>query len=163
MGLPKVDEIGKLWSLDQDVPFCKIGDPKKLRVIVPLPPPDYELVRENWKKLKHEKLPVTIRVQGRAEDIWQGYLSNLPEQQAKEIPMALSNRGGGPLAVKQGADPNKMVPQNDVYLVGINFNDPDLAIAPGSMAQVKIHCEYRSAAWWAWRSLSSTFDLGLAL
>jgi hypothetical protein len=29
------------------------------------------------------------------------------------------------------------------------------------MAQVKIHCRWRSGAWWAWRTISSTFDLGL--
>ena len=52
-------------------------------------------------------------------------------------------------------------PQTQVYLVGIDFENPDRAIAPGTMAQVKIHVEYRSLAWWAWRSLSSTFDLGL--
>ena len=82
--------------------------------------------------------------------------------EAKTIPPALSSKGGGPLAVKPGGDPNQLVPQSQVYLVGINVEQPDEAIAPGSMAQVKIHCEYRSCAWWVWRTLSQTFDLGLA-
>ncbi len=169
IGLPLVDEIGKRWDMEhmeQGVPFCKIGDPTKLRILVPLSPPDYELVRENLKRLKdkgkEEVLPVTIRVQGRAGDTWTGRLSNLPEQQAPEIPMSLSNRGGGPLAVKQGSKDGHIVPQSDVYLVGINFDDPDRAIAAGTLGQVKIHCEYRSAAWWAWHTLSAMFDLRLS-
>jgi hypothetical protein len=54
------------------------------------------------------------------------------------------------------------MPQAQVFLVGINFDHPDDAIAPGTLAQVKIHCEYRSAAWWTWRTISATFDLGLS-
>jgi hypothetical protein len=55
-----------------------------------------------------------------------------------------------------------MAPLSQVFLVGVNFVKPDKAIAPGCLAQVKIHCEYRSAAWWTWRTISSTFDLGLS-
>jgi putative peptide zinc metalloprotease protein len=164
IGLPLVDEVGRRWEKDQGQPFCSIGNPKKLRVLVPLPPSDYELVRENWKKLQDQsqELPVTIRVQGRGPDTWQGRLSLLPTSEAKEIPPALSNRGGGPVAVNPKSDPNHMAPLSQIYLVGINFDDPDRAIIPGALAQVKIHCEYRSGAWWAWRTLSSTFDLGLS-
>ena len=54
-----------------------------------------------------------------------------------------------------------LVPQSQVYLVGIEINDPDGAICPGVLGQVKVHCEYRSCAWWIWRALSATFDLGL--
>ena len=54
-----------------------------------------------------------------------------------------------------------MVPQNQVYLVGVEILNPDAAIRPGQMAQVKIHNEYRSCAWFAWRFLSKTFDIGL--
>ena len=52
MGLPTVDEIFKTWT-EQDVqtkPFCSIGDPNKLRVLVPVPPGDYELIRDDLKK-----------------------------------------------------------------------------------------------------------------
>src|SRR4029077_12675031 len=37
------------------------------------------------------ELPVTVRVQGRDWHTWQGRLSKLPESEAKEIPMPLSN------------------------------------------------------------------------
>lgn len=163
LGVPKQDELGKRWEKDQGTPFCSIGDPRKLRVLVPLPSSDYDLLRENLAKLKVARnLPVTIRVQGRAGNTWEGQVAYLPESEAKEIPPGLSNRGGGPLAIKPSGDPNQIAPMNQVYLIGIAFNQPDDAIAPGSLAQVKIHCEYRSAAWWTWRTLSATFDLGLA-
>ena len=85
----------------------------------------------------------------------------MPESEAAKVPLALSNKAGGPVAIKPGGDPNLLVPQSQFYLVGIDIEDADGAICPGVLAQVKIHCEYRSGAWWVWRLLSSTFDIGL--
>jgi putative peptide zinc metalloprotease protein len=180
MGLPKVDEIGKRWEKDQETPFCSIGDPMRidaqtgkkksnLRVLVPVPPSDYELIRDNLNRVNRirktenpdEKLEVTIRVHGHANQYWTGQVTHLPESKADEVPMALTNKAGGPLATKPGDKQDKFVPQSQVYLVGIEFDDYDPSITPGVLAQVKVHCEYRTCAWWVWRTLSATFDLGL--
>jgi putative peptide zinc metalloprotease protein len=175
MGLPKIDEIGKRWDKDQETPFCSIGDPAKLRVLVPVPPSDYELIRDNLKRVKliretenpEAKLEVTIRVHGHANQYWTGQVKDLPESKADEVPMALTNKAGGPLATKPTEKQDKFVPQNQVYLIGIDFDtdssDPERlkAISPGVLAQVKVHNEYRTCAWWVWRTLSATFDLGL--
>jgi putative peptide zinc metalloprotease protein len=166
MGLPRIDEIGKGWDpKDMEAPFCSIGDPHKLRVLVPVPPADYDVVRDDLKKkrARNEKLEVTIRVRGLDTRTWSGRVSYLPQSADKLIPFQLSTRGGGSLAVKPTSPqpPNPQEPQAQVYLVGIDFEHPDRAIAPGTMAQVKIHVEYRSLAWYAWRQLSSAFDLGL--
>jgi hypothetical protein len=134
-------------------------------VLVPLTPADYDLLKENLKRYQGSRqIPVTIRVQGRAGATWTGHVrtGDLPQAEAKEIPLALSSRGGGPLAVKPNNDPNKLEPQAQVYLVGVNFDQSDEAITSGGRAQVKIHCDYRSLAWWTWRALSQTFDIGLA-
>ena len=163
MSLPKIDEVGKRWEAEQSFPFCSIGDPGKLRVLVPVHPADYDLVRKDYDKriAQNKDMPVTIRVIGRDRKTWQGVIRELPRSEAKEIPPALSSKLGGPLAVKPSANPNELVPQAQVYLVGIDITNPDSAVAPGTLAQVKIHCEPRSAAWLVWRSLSLTFDLGL--
>jgi putative peptide zinc metalloprotease protein len=187
MGLPQIDEIGKTWS-DRDVeaPFCSIGDPKKLRVLVPLSPSDYELVRDDLRKKENrgERLEVTIRVRGLDTRSWTGKVVHLPHAESKEVPLALTTHGGGFLAVKPGSQSRvefwkelqrqgrssgvsmsgatpMVEPQTQVYLVGIEFDRPDPAIAPGALATVKIHVQYRSAAWLIWRWLSETFDLGL--
>ena len=34
---------------------------------------------------------------------------------------------------------------------------------PGTLGQVKIHCRWRTAAWWLWRTISSALDLGPGL
>lgn len=162
MGLPKPDEVGKSWDREQSTPFCTIGDRIRLRVLVPVPPADYDLMLQNKKLVGGERhLGVTIRVQGRAQHTWQGHVSLWPEAEAKTIPPALSNKGGGPLAIKPANDPNQLIPQAQVFLVGVDIDDPDAAICPGAMAQVKIHCQYRSCAWWTWRAICTTFDLGL--
>ncbi|MCC6419787.1 MAG: efflux RND transporter periplasmic adaptor subunit [Gemmataceae bacterium] len=164
MGLPKIDELYKTWEVkDLEVPFCSIGDPRQLRVLVPVSPADYDLVRADLRQKRQtgEPLEVTIRVSGLAGKTWQGKVVHLPQSADRTVPLQLSTRGGGPLAVKPTSQPNALEPQAQVYLVGVHFINPDSSIAPGTMAQVKIHVEYHSLGWWAWRSLSQTFDLGL--
>jgi multidrug efflux pump subunit AcrA (membrane-fusion protein) len=109
------------------------------------------------------KLDVTIRVQGRDSHTWRGELSRLPESEAKEIPLPLSNRGGGPVAVKAGGPPGHLIPQTQHYLVNIDLlvQPGETTIPPGSMAQVKIHCRSETCLHWAWRTINTTFDLGL--
>jgi putative peptide zinc metalloprotease protein len=164
ISIPKVEEIGKRWEVDQEKPFCSIGDTGRLRVLVPVPPADYELIRTDLARFKKEKreLEVTIRVQGRDSHTWKGLVTHLPQAEAKEIPIQLSTKGGGPLAVKPTSqNQNHPAPQNQVYLIGVLIKNPDQAISPGCLAQVKIHCRYRTCAWAVWRWISSTLDLGL--
>jgi putative peptide zinc metalloprotease protein len=164
IGLPQIDEIGKRWDREQNTLFCSIGDKTKLRVIVPLAPDDYDLLQKNLKKERpNHPLTATIRVQGHDSKTWHGRIGVMPKSDASTVPIQLSTKAGGPLAVKPGKGPNELVPQNQVFLVGIDLIDPDDSIAINSYAQVKIHCEYHSCAWWIYRKVSSTFDLGLML
>jgi len=165
LNLPQIDEIGKRFGdKDQDPNFCSIGDATKLRVLVPLSGSDYDLVQENQKKLK--ELDVTIRVQGHDSRTWKGTISQLPKQDSPEIPPQLSTKFNGPIAVKPGSPQGKMLPQGQVFLVGVDIKwddekKPDDTIAINSLAQVKIHNEYRSCAWWIWRTVTGAFDLHL--
>jgi len=165
MGLPRLDEIGKQWDKEQGTPFCTVGDPSKLQVLVPVVPSDYDLIYTNLKKAeaRKETLPVSIRVQDCDASTWTGRvkLDHMPSSEAREIPAGLSNKAGGPLAVKPSSNPNVIAPQNQVYLIPVEFIDPDQSICPGTLAQVKIHCEHRSIAWWVWRSVCATFDIRL--
>src|SRR6266849_11009812 len=100
-----------------------------------------------------------------AERTWQGKLlaDNLPQTEAKRIPIPLTNKGGGNIAVKPATktDPDGLVPQNQQYLVPIELLMPDHSITPGTLAYVKVSCQWRTCAWWAWRAFSSAFDLGM--
>ena len=40
---------------------------------------------------------------------------------------------------------------------------PSPTIAINTLAQVKVHCEYRTCAWWAYRTICTTFDVGFWL
>jgi putative peptide zinc metalloprotease protein len=160
LGLPSEDEVGKSWDRDQDTPFCSLGDPAKLRVRVPVVPADYRLMEQDLKEVPRP-LNVTIRVQGRGTKTWAGRVMQLQESDAKEVPPALTNKYGGPLAVKPGTKPGSYVLQAQYYLINIDMEDPDTALCPGTLAQVKIHCTSKTAAWYVWRKISSMFDLGL--
>jgi putative peptide zinc metalloprotease protein len=160
------EEIGKFYDKQ---PFCSIGDPQQLRVLLPLSPADYRLLKRDYEETRKQggELSVTIRVQGRADLTWHGRISEngMPESEAKDVPIQLTNSAGnvGPVAVKppNPQQPNVHVPQAQQYLVSVDILDPDAAISPGTMAYVKINCRWRSTAWWAWRWFSSAFDLGM--
>jgi putative peptide zinc metalloprotease protein len=163
LGVPHADEIGKQWDRDQTTPFCTIGDPGQLRVLVPLPPADYRLLSDDRAEARRDgsDLRTELRVQGLEGDTWQGRIAELPPAEAREVPRALTHLAGGPVAVKATAASNQFIPQEQQYLVSVEVVDPEPAICPGTRAQVKIHCRWRPAAWWAWRTLTTMFDLGL--
>ena len=159
LGAPRLEEVGREFQRDQSQPFCSIGDTSKLILLVPVSPADYQLLRNDLAELK--ELSVDVRVPGRKAETVPGRVVRLPELDAKDVPMALTHKCGGPLAVKQGSDPNVNAPQNQQYLVTIELPHPDDAIVPGSLVRVKIHCKWKTSAWWVWHTISSAFDLGL--
>jgi putative peptide zinc metalloprotease protein len=173
IGLPAVDELGKTWifnrdaaSKDETTLFCVVAERTKLRVIVPVSAPDMQLLRDELKELPEgEQLPVTVRVIGRGMRLWKGHVAPpLPPSEAKTILPALSSKLGGPVAVKPGGDdPNHLIPQSQVFLVDVDLEDHDGAIALNTLAQVHIHCQYRSLAWLTWRAIHTTFQPRLLL
>ncbi len=165
MGSPSAEDKFKPWEkADMDKPFCHIGDTTKLRMLVPVSPDDYSLIRTDLarKKKNGQDLLVTVRIHGFGSQTWPGRVVHVPTLADKTVPLQLTTKGGGPLAMKPGSDPNDPEVQGQVYLIGIDFETKtERAVSPGTLGQAKIHCEYRSAAWWAWRTISGTFDLGL--
>lgn len=162
LGAPRAEDVGKWWEKASPLPFCQVGDPKDLRLLVPVPPSDYHVLQQDMGKV--DRLAVSVHFPGRGSDVVLGQVTRLPESDAKEVPLQLTQRGGGPLAVKPtapNADPTVQVPQSQQYLVAVEILNPDPAICPGTLAKVKIHCNWRSAAWWAWHKISSAFDLTL--
>lgn len=163
MNLPMPEELGRLW--DKSRPLCRVGDPSKMRVVMPVTAGDYAILKDNLDRAGVENLAVDIRVKGLGTTVWKGQLTYLPQTDAQRIPMALSNRAGGPVPVKPAAsaDPQsgELVPQTQHYLVQIDLLKPDSRVHPGTLARVKVHCRKRTIAWWLWRSINDTFNLGL--
>jgi len=160
MSPPKIDEVGKLF--ERGATFCSIGDPQKLRVVVPVPTKDYRILEDDLRRAWNtgDTLDVTVRVKGRGNQTFKGVIKELPESEARDVPVQLTTKHGGPLAVKPSQNPNVHVPQSQQFLVYVDLLNPDDAICPGTMAYVKVHCRWRTGAWWIWRTFSSAFDLG---
>jgi putative peptide zinc metalloprotease protein len=188
MGCPRVQELGKLWEKGMETPLLAIGDPSQLRVAFAVPPPDYSLIQQDlsamqraqtWSEIgwlgirvtdrgifpinpdKPDSLGVTIRIQGRESHTWKGRLEPLPQSEAPEIPAGLTHKGGGVHAIKPGMKPGHYVPQAQLYLLTAQIVEPDSAIHPGTIGQVKVHCRWQSAAWWTYRTLAGIFDFHL--
>ena len=164
---PTIDDVGKQW--DRKKPLCKIGKPEdrdhreiRLQVLIPVTPGEYNMLKENMQgKEGPVTLAVSVRVKGMGRDFWQGELKQLPESEATTIPPLLSNRTGGPVAVKPGTSPDQLLPQTQQYLVRIDLVDPDAEAHPGVRARVKIHCRKRTFGWWLWWNINEKFNLGL--
>jgi putative peptide zinc metalloprotease protein len=110
---------------------------------------------------KLAETPITIRIQGRGRETWSGKIRALPESEAKEVPLALSNRGGGPVPVKAGSKGGALIPQTQYYLVYVDIDDADEFIAAGTTAQVKISCKSETCLTWIWRKLNTSLELRL--
>jgi len=165
MSPPRPQDAYKFYDLDQTTPFCSIGDPKRLRVLIAVAPADYRLLKEDLahagRQGRGRQLPVSVHLPGRSDVIFHGLIKTLPESDARDVPIQLTNRAGGPLPVRPSDNPNVLIPQSQQYLVPIELLDADHTIRPGVLAQVKVHCEWRTGAWWVWRAVSSALDLGL--
>jgi putative peptide zinc metalloprotease protein len=157
---PIPDEVGKLFDrgVSETTPLFSVGDPSKLIIRVPVTPPHYRVLKEDLGA--RGPLEVSIHVKGRSDRDFHGRVTRLPEQNAATVPIQLTQRGGGPLAVKPGGDPNVLVPLAQVYLVEVEVLDPDGAIDPGQLASVKIHAKWRSAAWWVGKTIANSLDIG---
>jgi putative peptide zinc metalloprotease protein len=117
-------------------------------------------------------LEVTVRVHGRDARTWKGRITSLPQSEAKTIPLTLSSKQGGPVATKPPAPPQPgssktgaqeegLPPQTQHYIVYVDILDPDDAIVPGNLAQVKVRCQPETCLHWLWRTIHDTFDIGL--
>ncbi len=158
---PRADEAGKLFDrgYGESQPVFVIGDPTKLVVRVPVTPQQYRILKEDLPE--RGELDVSLYVKGRSDRVFHGKVRRLPAQNAATVPIQLSQRGGGPLAVKPGEDPNVLIPLAQTYLVEVELTDPDAALKPGQLASAKIHAKWRSGAWWVGQTLANALDIGL--
>lgn len=158
---PAPTDVWKLFDrgYTDTTPVFAVGDPTHLIIRIPVTPADYRLLKDDLRD--RSPLPATIHVKGRSDRDFTGSVSGLPSQNAATVPIQLTQRGGGPLAIKPGGDPNVLVPLAQVYLVEVEMLDSDRAVGPGQLAVVKIHTKWRSAAWWVGRTLANALDLGL--
>jgi putative peptide zinc metalloprotease protein len=161
--IPRREEIGKLFDkgAPEQPPIAQVGDPTRLLVRVPITPQEYRVLQQDLPAMGG-KLAVSVYVKGRSDREFTGYVRTpLPGQNAPTVPLALTQKGGGPLATKPSDDPNQLIPLAQTYLVEVEVHDPDATIRPGQHAVVKIHAKWRSGAWWVGKTLANALDLGL--
>jgi putative peptide zinc metalloprotease protein len=165
MGAPKPDDLLRTWDKSDPQPFCIVGDPTKLRVVILAGAVDYREMKVNLDRIRaidpNGYLEVSILPSRRSDKQFTGRITKLPDTDEKNVPIQLTHRGGGTWATKPGGDPNVHQPMVQAYLVPIEVDDPDATLAPGTLATCKVHVKWRSGAWWAWRSIASALDVGL--
>jgi putative peptide zinc metalloprotease protein len=163
---PRVDDVGRMFEGSQGgqggQPIFTINANRR-RMCMPLVTSEFNQLLEFRRRLKPgEPLKATIRIHGLDSKTWTGTIDQLDESEAKYIPMALSNRAGGPVAVHAPTGRSQgLTPQTQHYLIYIEIDEVDDAIVPGAMGQVKIYCQNETALRWAWRTINNVFNLRL--
>lgn len=168
---PKRDDIGRMFEgsreQQQSQPIFTVHEEGKIRLCMPLTTSDfnrlsrdYRVQQEKNKKAgKDESLWINMRVHGLDTSTWRGAIERLDESEAKFVPILLSSRANGPVAVHPPSGKSQgLIPQTQHYLIYINIDDPDPAIAVGAMAQVKIYLQPETCLHWAWRTINDLFN-----
>jgi putative peptide zinc metalloprotease protein len=165
MSPPRRDEVGKQWDRSQHPFFCRIGDigaQRRVQVKMPVSPIDRDTIWKDTKGMTNpDAVEVLVRVQGMDARVWRGKLIRLQDATADTVPEQLTAKGGGNIAVKPGSRPGAYKPQSQQFFAYIEIQDAEEIICPGTMAQVRINCEWRSCAWWVWRWATDAFNLKL--
>jgi putative peptide zinc metalloprotease protein len=129
-------------------------------VRVPVSPVEYRLLKQDLPP--GGELAVSVLVKGQTAEMISGALRRLPESDARQVPIGLTQRAGGPLAVKQSGEQGADVtPVAQVYLVEIDLTNAGGTVRPGQLVATKVHCQWRTGAWWVARALSTALDWGL--
>jgi putative peptide zinc metalloprotease protein len=167
MSSPRQNDMFKFWDKTEAGPFCKIGERAHMRVMVPVGPPQYREIKENLERLRQMKpaeeayLEASILLPNRSDHIYEGRVTIVPDRHEENVPVALTSRGGGPIATRPSQNPEVNEPIAQTYLIQVEILDPDGTILPGSQAKVKIFLRWRSAAWWVGQKIASALEWGL--
>ncbi|MCE9533936.1 MAG: hypothetical protein K8T89_22850 [Planctomycetes bacterium] len=167
LSAPKNADMYKFWDKAESGTFCKIGDMSRLRVTVPVSPTEYREIKQYLDELRtqnpNEKpvLDATILLSNRSDHLYSGKVTAVPDRHEDNLPIGLTSRGGGPVAVRPSQNPEANEPVAQTYLIQVEILDPDATILPGTQAKVKIHLRWRSAAWWVGQKIASALDWGL--
>jgi hypothetical protein len=129
-------------------------------VVLPTNSMEYVLLSDDLARNK--SLEADVYVQGRTDRLFRGVVRRVPDADAKQVPLALTQRANGPLAVKQaGENGEEITPVGKTYLVEVDILDADPSMVSGAQVAVKVHCRWRPAAWWVWWKLSEALSIGL--
>lgn len=144
-------ELGKF--LEKGMSICEIGDERDLRAVLLIPSADKGLIQMGdhaW-----------IRIHGRGYNYWPGHVANISANEAKSVPLQLSNKVAGNVASHSDPESKLEVPQSQHYVVEIKLEQIDAAFHPGVLARVKIETEPRTLWWRINHYLDVTFNWGL--
>jgi putative peptide zinc metalloprotease protein len=159
LAAPRIEDLGKLYYPQSEAPLFTLGDPSRLRAVMPVSPANHRLLADEMAA--GSALPATIRQSTRPTQTWEGSISQLPPSEATEVPLALTNRAGGPLAVAPTSRPDQYVPQSQQYLVLVDWLDPTRSVFPGTLVEVRVPCRWRSCGWWLKQTAAEMFAASL--
>ena len=155
VGLPDPSEFGRLWSLNGEKPFCTIGDPDRLWLLVSLPSAEYRRVRDD--RDRGVATPVVMAVPGCPGQPYSCRIVRFPEAENDVVPPELTAPHGGPVEVYGDASRHALshaaIPRRRGVLSAPAAAQPDR----GSWSR-SCSVAAETAASWLWETLAASVE-----
>jgi len=155
MGVPHRETRGQFVKPGK--PFMEVGDPRKLEAHLILDQTDVNLVRSS----DQSRATAWVKIYADSESTWKSYVSEIAPRSREDIPVELSNNGGGEIATKQDQKTGQNKPLTPVFEVVIPVENPEMLLQPGLRGFAKIDAGHSTLAWWVWRAITKTFHFTL--
>jgi putative peptide zinc metalloprotease protein len=137
-------------SLEPNVLFCQVGDPKSLEAVLVVDQADRNLVKEGDL--------VDIKLEGFPSTTIHSEIEEIAGSELKISPPRLATKHGGELPTK--TDPHTGVerPQSTSYQARVPIEDPEAEYPLGQRGQARVYTRWLSLGDRFWRMLSQTFN-----
>jgi putative peptide zinc metalloprotease protein len=140
--------------LQEQVLFCQIGDPKKLKAVMVIDQGDRNMVEVGQNvDIKIDELPYKKAIRSEITDI--------AESELKECPKRLSSKYGGEVSTKTDEKTGAEKPQSTSYQANAPIEDEDGLMRLGLRGTGRIYTRWVSVGERFWRFLSHTFNFKL--
>ena len=136
-------------TLEPNVLFCQIGDPKRLEAELVVDQSDRNLIEEDQD--------VDIKLEGFSSITIHGKIEKISGSELKVSPPRLSTKHGGELPTK--TDPHGVErPQSTTYEARVPIEDPEVEYPLGQRGQARVYTRWISLGDRLWRLLGQTFN-----
>jgi putative peptide zinc metalloprotease protein len=136
-------------TLEREVVFCQVGDPKRLEAVL--------VVDQTDRNIVHDNQSVDIKLEGYPSTTLHSKIEEIAESELKISPHRLSTKSGGELPTK--TDPHGVErPMSASYQARVPIDDPEGLVTLGLRGQARVYTDWLPLGTRLWRLVAHTFN-----
>ncbi len=148
-----------LWSenhgalLSEDELVCYIGNPAEMEAVVFIDQADRQLVKDG--------LAVDLKLESDQMNTYEGKITDIAKTETKYVSKSLSSQSGGQLDTEMDPKTGRFRPISTSYQAHVPLNNTRGELRAGFRGWAKVHTEWKTLGWRAWRIVARTFNFEL--